>query len=124
MPFNARGKCGHLINYRRQWRGIAFCQFADASGQRLRDAIQFALHAGRQSSHPLVIHNQRPDLRLCEFGVLLVCQFIESCILLSHSTLEFSLTLGKSKPSLEHGNFVFGFFVVLDLLEPGVDLCQ
>ena len=54
----------------RQRRGVAFGELADAAGEGLRDAVQFALHGGGERGQPFVVHHQRLDLVLGELGVL------------------------------------------------------
>ena len=60
---------GHLACKLRQRGGIAFGQLADASGEGLRDAVQFPLHSGGEGGQPLVVHHKRLDLGLGELAI-------------------------------------------------------
>ena len=59
-----------LIAQRGQGRAVAFGQLADAPGQRLADAIQFALHAGGQRVQPFVLHHQRLDVGCAQLRIV------------------------------------------------------
>ena len=77
MPFNPAGQHGHLIGELRQRCRIALCQFANAASQRLRNSVEFALHAGCQPRHPLVVHYKRLDIGFGQLGVLVEGQLVE-----------------------------------------------
>jgi hypothetical protein len=43
----------------------------------LRDAVELTLHGGQQVRHPLVVHHQRLNLGLGQFGVFGVYLSVE-----------------------------------------------
>ena len=77
MLIDASRQVGHTGGELRQRCGVALGQLPNAAGERLRDAVQFALHAGGQGGQPLVIHHQRLDLLDAELWVLVVSQLVE-----------------------------------------------
>ena len=64
------GKVGHLAGQHRQRCLVPFGQFLDALGQRLADAIHFAVDVGVNGGEPFVLDDQRLDVGLAELGVL------------------------------------------------------
>ena len=70
MFVHAGGERGDFVGELWQRRGVAFGELADAAGEGLRDAVEFALHGGGERGQPFVIHHERLDLVLGELGVL------------------------------------------------------
>ena len=52
MFIHAGSERGHFISELRQRSGVAFGELADAAGERLRDAVQLALHGGGNRCQP------------------------------------------------------------------------
>ena len=69
MSVHAGGERGHFVGELRQRRGVAFGELADAAGEGLRDAVQFALHGGGNRGQPFVVHHERLDFVLGELRV-------------------------------------------------------
>jgi hypothetical protein len=70
VAIDTGGERLHFFRQPGQRCGVAFGQLPDAAGQRLADAIQFALDAGVQGAQPLVLHHQGLDLGRGELGEL------------------------------------------------------
>ena len=69
MSVHAGGERRHFVGELRQRGGVAFGELADAAGEGLRDAVQFALHGGGDRGQPFVIHHEGLDFVLGERGV-------------------------------------------------------
>ena len=64
----AGGRCD-FVSELRQRGDVAFGELADAAGEGLRNAVEFALHGGGKGGEPFVVHDERLDLVLGERGV-------------------------------------------------------
>ena len=64
MFVHAGGERRHFAGELRQRAGVAFGQLADAPGERLRHAVQFALHRSGEGGQPFVVHDESLDLVL------------------------------------------------------------
>lgn len=69
MSVHTGGERGHFVGELRQRGGVAFGQLADAPGERLRDAVKFALHGRDQRAQPFVLHHESLDFILGELRV-------------------------------------------------------
>ena len=68
---------GDAVSHLRQRRFVAVGEFLDPLSERLADAIHLAVDGGFQGGEPFVIDDERLDLILAEFRVLVVGELIE-----------------------------------------------
>lgn len=95
MSIHADGQRGHFICEQRQRCGVAFSQLSYAPGERLRDAVQFALHGSDNGGQPFVVHHEKFDFVHGELGVFLVGQQVKFFIIFFDPGSEGGLPIEK-----------------------------
>ena len=117
---------GDFVGELRQRGGVAFGQLADAASERLRDAVQLALHIGGEGGQPFVVHDERLNLLHGELRVFRGHVSIESLLRILHLLAGSSFVLDEIEAFLQHLVLVRRFGVGVDVGKAGFDggLCQ
>ena len=121
MFVHAGGERRYFVDELRERAGIAVGELADAAGEGLRDAVEFALHGGGEGGEPFVVHDEGLDIVLAELAVFGGDLGDEGGLRGLELGADVGFLLGEVEVGLQGFLLVGGVWVFLDVLEAGGD---
>ena len=121
MFVHTGGERGDFAGKFRQRRGVAFGQLPDASGEGLRDAIQFGLHGSSECGQPFVVHHQRLDFVSSKLAVFLGDLGLQRLRGVFDLLVGVGFLFGEGEVISQQFALVRHIGVALDLGQPGFD---
>ena len=122
MPAHLLLQLLYLLRCQRQRRFVPFRQLLHPLGERLTDPVHLAMNGGADRCQPFIIHHQRLDLGLAQFGIFPVGQRIQGRLGFFQGFFEVALLGTEFQPGVENCGLFLGCLVPLDLFQASRDI--